>query len=98
MKQVSIGFGVILFAAQPAWAQATTDGEDARAFEVVSIKRSASDTRLMNNIFPVRYTATGTTLTRLIMTAYNVGPHELSGASGWMESERYDVVAKAPEG
>ena len=55
-------------AAQLSWAQAT-------AFEVVSIKRSASDTQSMNNISPGgRFTTTGITLTRLITTAYNVGP------------------------
>lgn len=32
------------------------------------------------------------------MMAYNVGPRQLDGATGWMQSERYDVVGKAPDG
>jgi uncharacterized protein (TIGR03435 family) len=69
------------------------------AFEVVSIKRSAPDTRGGNSISPGgRISITGTTLKFLMLSAYNVEGYRISGLNGWMESERYDVMGKAPEG
>jgi bla regulator protein blaR1 len=70
-----------------------------KAFEVASVRRSASDAhRSLTVTSGGRFTATGTTLTGLIMFAYDVGPDRLSGANGWMDSEKYDVVAKPPDG
>lgn len=69
------------------------------AFEVVSIRRTPPNTRSSNSILPGgRYTAIGTTLKWLIVAAFDLAPHQLEGANGWMENEEYDVVAKAPEG
>ncbi len=71
-----------------------------RKFEVTSIKRANAKQRQPSlNILPGgRLNTTGTSLRRLIMFAYDLSPNQLSGASGWMDSERYDVVAKPPEG
>lgn len=99
METLMIRSCVILMMTPWSWAQTAPAGGDQKAFEVVSIKRSASDARQQNNVFPGgRFTATGVTLKSLIMRAYNVGPFLLSGANGWMESERYDIAAKAPDG
>src|SRR5437867_1247626 len=35
-------------------------------------------------------------LRTLLVLAYNIQDYQLSGAPGWIESERYDVIAKAP--
>src|SRR5262245_28373165 len=40
--------------------------------------------------------ASNVTLRMLIVLAYNIQDYQLSGAPGWIESERYDVIAKAP--
>jgi uncharacterized protein (TIGR03435 family) len=68
-------------------------------FEVASIHRSRPDVRRSFTISPGgRFGATGTTLKGLILFAYNIGPDRLSGATGWMESEQYDVMAEPTEG
>jgi uncharacterized protein (TIGR03435 family) len=69
-------------------------------FEVASIKRTNQKQRQPSlNIFPGgRLNVTGVPLKQLIMFAYDLSPNRLSGTSGWMDSERYDVVATPPEG
>lgn len=46
---------------------------------------------------PERINYSGMTLKMLLQRAYGLKPAEISGP-GWMESERYDVVAKVPPG
>jgi uncharacterized protein (TIGR03435 family) len=38
------------------------------------------------------------TLKRCIMGAYGVGPNQITGGPAWLESERYEIVAKAEQG
>jgi uncharacterized protein (TIGR03435 family) len=79
----------------------TQDGAAApHKFEVASIKRSNAKQRQPSlNILPGgRLNVTSTPLRRLMMFAYDVSPNQISGASGWMDSERYDVIAQPPEG
>jgi uncharacterized protein (TIGR03435 family) len=92
MKPFASGLGLVLAAAL-VWAQTQP------SFEVVSIKRSAPDERGGQSILPGgRFTTTATTLKFLLMGAYNVKSFQISGLNGWMESERYDVIGKAPDG
>jgi len=70
------------------------------AFEVASIKPSAANI-LARSIRPYpggRVVAQGTTLRFLIEWAYQVGDFQVSKTPGWMDSDRYDVEAKAPVG
>jgi len=46
---------------------------------------------------PGRITYLGMSMKSLLLTAYGVKPYQLSGPS-WMETERFDIVAKIPEG
>lgn len=104
MKRFSIWSGVVIVTAfistSPLWAQKADTEASPKSFEVISIKRSnTNESHRALTISPGgRFTATDTTLKGLIMMAYNVGPDRLSGATGWMESERFDVIATAPEG
>lgn len=41
------------------------------------------------------FTATNATLNVLVAFAYNVRKHQISGGPDWLNSERYDVLAKA---
>jgi uncharacterized protein (TIGR03435 family) len=45
-----------------------------------------------------RLTATAVTLRRLISWAYNVRTERIAGGPAWVDSERYDIEAKAPDG
>jgi uncharacterized protein (TIGR03435 family) len=73
----------------------------APAFEVASIKPSAPLTG--NNFFvrmrddPGRVNLTSVTLRNVLMRAYKVKEHQIV-APDWMNSERFDIVAKLPEG
>lgn len=66
------------------------------AYEVASIKpNSGTDLR---NVFRIEHGgalyASGITLKRLMMTAYNVQGFRLIGGPGWVDSDRWDVQAK----
>jgi bla regulator protein BlaR1 len=75
--------------------QTTAPGTRRPAFDVVSIKPNVSSvpnqtiTRAGNT-----FVARNVTLPQLIFEAYRVDSDQLSGADGWMASERYDVEAK----
>ncbi len=66
------------------------------AFTVVSIKpNQSSDNRFMLRPLPGGgLTATGVTLTMLVMFAYGVASYQISGAPSWMGTERWDIEAK----
>jgi uncharacterized protein (TIGR03435 family) len=70
------------------------------AFEVASIKpNAANDNRVMIGMAPGgRFTATGVNLRILIMQAFNVRDHQITGLPGWALADRYDVNAKAEGG
>jgi uncharacterized protein (TIGR03435 family) len=42
-----------------------------------------------------RLTVANETLKRCIMGAYGLGPNQIAGGPGWMESDRFEIVAKS---
>jgi uncharacterized protein (TIGR03435 family) len=70
------------------------------AFEVASIKPSAADAPRTNiQRDPGGGIAlTGITLQTLVAMAYNIQPFQVAGGPPWLQSRRFDVVAKAPAG
>jgi uncharacterized protein (TIGR03435 family) len=74
------------------------NAQNPRKFEVASIKPSAPDSGTETRRYPGgRFTATGVTLKRLIQRGYEVQDFQIDGGPKWVNSERYDVVAKAGE-
>jgi uncharacterized protein (TIGR03435 family) len=70
----------------------------APAFEVATIKMSQPDTPGPSiGISAGRLTLTSFTLKELMVYAYWIHPSQVLGASGWMDSDKFDIVAK-PEG
>jgi uncharacterized protein (TIGR03435 family) len=69
------------------------------SFEVASIKRNNSGTSNISvNISPGgRFTARNITVKQLIEDAYDIQGFQVSGAPGWLDSARYDIVAKAAD-
>jgi uncharacterized protein (TIGR03435 family) len=69
-------------------------------FEVASIKPNKSgDRRVMIGVQPGgRFTATNVTLKMLIRNAYQLQDFQIDGGPDWMESDHFDVVAKAEGG
>jgi uncharacterized protein (TIGR03435 family) len=67
-------------------------------FEVVSIKVNHSGSRAMSCCGgPGRLAGTNVTLGRLIRVAYNVQDFQVIGGPAWMESDRFDIEAKAAD-
>ena len=66
------------------------------AFEVASIKPTAAiDKHTTFHSTPGRLAMTGYTLRALIVEAYNVGGFQVLGGPGWMDDDRYDILARA---
>src|SRR5258708_2147231 len=72
-------------------------------FEVASIKPNRSGV-LGTGLNPIaftpggRFTATNVTLVDLIVRVYPTRRIQMQGGSGWIDSERFDVQAKAADG
>lgn len=66
---------------------------------VASVKPNNSvEPRALSEYSPGgRFTATATTVTTLVRSAYRIQGYQLVGAPGWFSSKRYDISAKADE-
>jgi len=69
-------------------------------FEVASVKPNKSgDGRVMMALPPTgRITATNIPARLLLQQAFQVQPFQIIGAPNWTTSDRFDIVAKAPDG
>jgi uncharacterized protein (TIGR03435 family) len=68
-------------------------------FEVASVKTNKSGPMsTMIRTLPTEYRVTNLPLRLLITQAYRVSGYQLVGGPSWLDSERFDVVAKAPAG
>jgi bla regulator protein blaR1 len=67
------------------------------AFDVASVKPNVSgDLRVTLQAMPGgRFTATNAPLRTLIREAYALQGSQLSGGPGWLDSDRFDIVAKS---
>jgi uncharacterized protein (TIGR03435 family) len=88
------------------WTVSAQTGEASPAFDVASVKAAAPmvGNRLMVRMQggpgspdPGQINYTNVSLKNLLMVGYNVKGYQLSGP-GWLDSERYDIVAKIPKG
>jgi uncharacterized protein (TIGR03435 family) len=69
------------------------------SFEVATVKLDTLNQRGWSMPPPKggKFTAQNVTLAQLIATAWHVQDFQVSGAHGWMNSDRYDIVAKAAD-
>ncbi len=81
---------IALLVLAPAFAQAP------QAFDVASIRpnHSGSMDSNVDSTAGGRLTVTNETLRELIKLAFSVKDYQISGAPGWIDSERYDIAAK----
>lgn len=71
------------------------------AFEVASVKRTPPATIGYTSISPfgsATFTATNVSLEILISLAFGIDSNRISGKQSWLDSEHYDVSAKAEGG
>jgi uncharacterized protein (TIGR03435 family) len=85
----------VMAVAVPAviWAQSPAARSE---FEVASIKRNVGgdlSSRFMPSVG--RLSVINMKLTDLLATAYEIRDFQISGGPGWIDSERYDIEAKA---
>ena len=66
-------------------------------FEVASVKPSNAQPNAASGIYTGhgRLDAHNVTLKRCILGAYGVGPHEVSGGPSWLDTDHFDILAKA---
>ena len=66
-------------------------------FEVATIKLSRPDESLSIQVSPGgrQFTATNASLRELITFAYEIHPRQVTGGPAWLETEKYDLVARA---
>jgi uncharacterized protein (TIGR03435 family) len=102
MREVNIAIclaGLFLFATNAARGQATAKPE----FEVASVKPMPPsspqfpETGGPGTTDPGQITWSGVPLKWLLKTAYDVRLYQINGPA-WLDSERYMIVAKVPEG
>src|SRR6185503_10402317 len=68
-------------------------------FDVASVKTNKSGpTMMMMRTLPTSFNVTNVPLRLLISQAYRLSPYQMVGAPSWIDSERFDIIAKAPEG
>lgn len=95
--EMFVGFLVVLSVSTAVSIGAQTAS---RTFEVASVKPAppgdGGPVRSVLLFLPDgRFRNTNTTLKSLIQTAYSVQDFQVDGATGWMDSDRYDVEGKA---
>src|SRR5579872_5425503 len=102
MLRTIIGVGVALMASSGSFAQTP---DSSLQFDVASIKPAAPPTspgiRVMmrggpGSPDPGQITYSNVTLKNVLMNAYGVKGYQISGPA-WLDSERYDIVAKIPK-
>jgi uncharacterized protein (TIGR03435 family) len=103
MLRAIMSASLVVFAPCAALAQTA---ETSPTFEVASVKPAAPITgnRIMvmmrggpGSPDPGQITYTNVTVKNVLMNAYGVKGFQLSGP-GWLDSERFDIVAKVPRG
>ena len=72
--------------------------ERAATFEVASVKRNISGGRLQFQPLPGRLNATNVTMRFVIRQAYRVPEARIVGGPSWLDTDKFDIVAKAPSG
>jgi uncharacterized protein (TIGR03435 family) len=68
-------------------------------FDVASVKVNKSGPTMMAmRTLPTSFNMTNIPLRILLTQAYRLSNYQLVGGPNWLDSERFDIVAKAPEG
>jgi uncharacterized protein (TIGR03435 family) len=79
------------------WGAAYGQPAVIRQFDVASVKASDAGPGYSSGIRTGhgRIDASNVTLQRCIMGAYGMGPHQISGGPDWLDTDRFEISAKA---
>jgi len=83
-----------------AVAQSSPPDDALPTFEVASVKsnKNGPGSPMMGRSLPGRFEATNMPPKILLLQAYGVPSYRIQGAPAWLDSERFDIAAKAPDG
>jgi len=83
-----------------AVAQSPPPDDALPTFEVASVKsnKNGPGSPMMGRSLPGRFEATNMPGKILLLQAYGVPTYRIQGAPSWLDSERFDIAAKVPEG
>jgi uncharacterized protein (TIGR03435 family) len=88
-----------LMAIPAGQAQSQPETASSPAFDTASIKPAPADARGYSiQPLPGRLHASNSTLKQLIGAAWQIYDFQISGGPKWIDSDKYDIEAKAPEG
>jgi uncharacterized protein (TIGR03435 family) len=93
----------VFCASVPLWVVVAGDAQESQparlTFDVVSVKRTGPDAGgSMLGGGRGQYRAINVPLRVTITNAWNLRDHQLVGAPAWLASDRFDIIAKEPEG
>jgi uncharacterized protein (TIGR03435 family) len=103
MRQTILGAGLIVLTSCAAFGQAA---EESPTFEVASVKPAPPPTGMGMRVMmrggpgsadPGQLTYSNVSMKALLTTAYAVKGYQINGPK-WLDSERFDIVAKIPKG
>jgi uncharacterized protein (TIGR03435 family) len=95
MKRAAAGINLALLFAGLAMSQAPPNPP---AFDVadVQVSKARPGDEARGRIVNSRIDVSNATLKRMIIEAYSMGPDDVKGGPGWLDADRFDIVAKAP--
>jgi hypothetical protein len=69
-------------------------------FDVASVKPNKTGGRRVSVVSEPggRFTMTNVPAQLMLVIAYQLQPYQIVGAPSWLQSEHYDLIAKAPDG
>jgi uncharacterized protein (TIGR03435 family) len=87
----------LLFLPMRVWSSAVQQNQPL-VFEVATIKPSRPEEQRSVVIRGPRFTTTATSVSDLIMFAYEIQARQIADAPRWLETEKYDVTGLPPDG
>jgi len=97
-KSLRAAFAALIVAASGMFAQSTANRPNFIEFDVASIKPTppGAGGRWIRMQSTHEFAAKNHALKTLVAAAYNLNPRAISGGPAWVDSDRFDIVAKAP--
>jgi uncharacterized protein (TIGR03435 family) len=94
-----VGIGAVTTSVRPSAVDVSLAG-NGRAFATASVLPNGTGTmRVMMRVQPGgAWEATNVTLESMIRLAYRIQESQLVGGPSWIHSDRFDIVAKSPQG
>jgi uncharacterized protein (TIGR03435 family) len=97
-RRVTISFAVLTFTTLVAFGQTPVQRSPFESFEVATIKPTAPNPqgRWIRMQSANRFEAHSHAVRTLIAAAYDLSPQAISGGPAWVDSDRWDILAKTP--